>query len=1058
MKRRPLATAVLTAGLGLASFPALGQAQTPRELYEAALEQVATGDTEAALTQLRQIDPLQLPDNVRSDYYDLLTRLDPNAPATDAPAASSQPVADRLAAAADASPEEAAAIYSDVLDSADATEAEKATASARVAQVMRGQNPDLASARATIDEATADIQAGNYAAAKVKLESVRDSGLDLGYYEEQRIATRLRVIDQRMAVAETGSSTTGTTQQAALSEAQQARFDSLVSDADAAAEAGELDRALALYADALLIQDDEAVQSRLDEVNASLAEAASRGTAAPAEPSELDSFLEDLEIQKQAVLVRYDENLAASQRAANEGEYPAARDFANRAITELDNGRSLLSTAEYTSLRGSAATRLENIALREQNDADAAARDTARERERELAGERVRSERAKREEVNALLNRAVELQRQGDYDQARARVDEALFVDPNNAAAQLLEDVLRQDQILLNARDFENERTYQIAENSVANIEATIPYSDIVTYPDNWPQITTQRLEGLDDSGGESAANRAAQRLLEDTVIATVNFEGNRLVNVINFLANNTGANFFPNWNALEFAGVGQDTPITLNMNNVTAAQVLDFALKQASNDFDPIGYSVQDGVVVISTETALATTTDVRIYDIRDLLLPIYDNFSNAPEFDLSEALSDNTGGGGGGGGGGGIFGNDTQGQQGQQEQVRGQLVGDIISLIQDTVGDPFEWVNNGGDVSSVYELRGRLVIRSTGNNHGAIRKLLTDFREFRSIAISVEARILLVDESFLEEISVDLDVQWNDPGGNFGPISFAQDSISLAQRGVNSTPSTPEQFRLSTQAAGPQVIFEPPVGITDGTSAGIGGNTSGRGIDFGLSYLDDLQVNLLVQATQGNRRSISLTAPRVTFLNGTSAVVTVATQLAFVSDLTVVPDAAAFDPDIDVVNSGVVLAVEGAVSADRRYVTMNIWPSLSVVDAIRSIRFAAVATTGDGDGAVPVPIEGVIEAPEVSITQVRTQVSVPDRGTLMLGGQRLVGEIEIEAGVPVLSKIPFIKRFFTNNSTVKDERTLLILVRPTILLQSEEEERNFPGLTEDPTNYPTR
>ena len=83
---------------------------------------------------------------------------------------------------------------------------------------------------------------------------------------------------------------------------------------------------------------------------------------------------------------------------------------------------------------------------------------------------------------------------------------------------------------------------------------------------------------------------------------------------------------------------------------------------------------------------------------------------------------------------------------------------------------------------------------------------------------------------------------------------------------------------------------------------------------------------------------------------------------------------------------------------------------------------------------------------------------MSVPDRGTLMLGGQRLVGEIEIEAGVPVLSKIPFIKRFFTNNSTVKDERTLLILVRPTILLQSEEEERNFPGLTEDPTNYPTR
>jgi type II secretory pathway component GspD/PulD (secretin) len=51
----------------------------------------------------------------------------------------------------------------------------------------------------------------------------------------------------------------------------------------------------------------------------------------------------------------------------------------------------------------------------------------------------------------------------------------------------------------------------------------------------------------------------------------------------------------------------------------------------------------------------------------------------------------------------------------------------------------------------------------------------------------------------------------------------------------------------------------------------------------------------------------------------------------------------------------------------------------------------------------------------------------------------------------VPVLSKVPLINRFFTNNSTVQDSRTLLILVRPTIIIQSEEEENLFPGLNQD-------
>jgi type II secretory pathway component GspD/PulD (secretin) len=56
-------------------------------------------------------------------------------------------------------------------------------------------------------------------------------------------------------------------------------------------------------------------------------------------------------------------------------------------------------------------------------------------------------------------------------------------------------------------------------------------------------------------------------------------------------------------------------------------------------------------------------------------------------------------------------------------------------------------------------------------------------------------------------------------------------------------------------------------------------------------------------------------------------------------------------------------------------------------------------------------------------------------------LGGQRITAEVETEAGVPVLSKIPVVGRLFGNRSKVRDHKILLILVKPTIILQKERE-----------------
>ncbi|MGP1311083.1 MAG: hypothetical protein ACTS27_12885, partial [Phycisphaerales bacterium] len=147
---------------------------------------------------------------------------------------------------------------------------------------------------------------------------------------------------------------------------------------------------------------------------------------------------------------------------------------------------------------------------------------------------------------------------------------------------------------------------------------------------------------------------------------------------------------------------------------------------------------------------------------------------------------------------------------------------------------------------------------------------------------------------------------------------------------------------------------------------------------------------------------------------------------------------------------NTGVTLLLRGVVSSDRRYVTLSIDTRIAQLAAFRSFTVTAAVAGAGGDGGTggSATAEGEIALPEITISSIQTAATIPDQGTVLLGGQRIVTEEEVESGVPVLSKLPLLNRFFSNRIDVKEERTLLILLKPTILIQSEEEEKNFPGL----------
>jgi type II secretory pathway component GspD/PulD (secretin) len=185
------------------------------------------------------------------------------------------------------------------------------------------------------------------------------------------------------------------------------------------------------------------------------------------------------------------------------------------------------------------------------------------------------------------------------------------------------------------------------------------------------------------------------------------------------------------------------------------------------------------------------------------------------------------------------------------------------------------------------------------------------------------------------------------------------------------------------------------------------------------------------------------------LTFTNGQISNIYVATQTAFVSDLQpIVSDSAVgFDPTLATLNEGVVMLLEGTISADRRYVTLNVDVAISRLEGFQNRAVTAVA---GGQLVNSAETQSFIQAPTTTVTRVQTTVTVPDQGTILIGGQRLINEVESESGVPVLSKIPILNRFFSNRIQVKEEQTLIVLIKPTILIQNEEEERNFPGLAD--------
>jgi len=397
---------------------------------------------------------------------------------------------------------------------------------------------------------------------------------------------------------------------------------------------------------------------------------------------------------------------------------------------------------------------------------------------------------------------------------------------------------------------------------------------------------------------------------------------------------------------------------------------------------------------------------------------------------------------GGGGGGSGGGLFEEDPTAVD---EMTKEQIIEQITSAITETIA-PDSWADSTR--VGIRELHGQLIVTQTADNHRAILELVGQLREARALQVSIECRFIQVTTGFLNRVGVDMDFYFNmgsrlgSPGAPPNINPWTGEAIPFPGAiGNTNPPSTFDHFT--------------PIGVVQNGASWLSTLATGQAGDIGAtgtsavptalsiagSFLDDIQVNFLIEATQAEQTSRLLTAPRLTLFNGQRAYIAVAQVFAYIANYEPVvgENSAALRPIVGYIPTGSVLDVEATVSADRRYVTLTLRPQLAArIGTPRQLSFAV----GGGGGTTI----ATIELPEVSVQDIQTTVSVPDGGTLLLGGQKVAGETEKEIGAPLISKIPILNRAFTNRGKVRDERTVLILIKPKIIIQKEEEELAFP------------
>jgi len=614
--------------------------------------------------------------------------------------------------------------------------------------------------------------------------------------------------------------------------------------------------------------------------------------------------------------------------------------------------------------------------------------------------------------------------------------------------------------------------------------EAKTPFDDreplVFADARTWMDMSRPRLEWLKRQQTRlTPAEQEIQSSLKTKV--EVRFEGMPLSEVMDALGRMAGVNVYLDPEGLSAEGVTTEETVTINLTEpISLKSALNLILQPLR-----LSYVIQNEVLRITSEQATDSNVHPRVYNVADLVIPI-PNFIPGYNIGLPGAIHEaiNTAWhaqplgnmqslpltvASNGAQAGGMANASVLAQMGSNGMLPsvtsrspnpmgfspGSLGGatqadfdTLIDLITSTIA-PQTWDTVGGPGSiEGFPTNLSLVISQTQDVHEEIADLLDQLRRLQDLQVTIEVRYITLNDRFFERIGVDFDFEVDDNTSQISgqnPIVPDDTGPSMAF-GLDPTgqPTLDFDYTFDQASFGSAV---PQFGGFDAATAA----------NFGFAILSDIEVFFLLQAATGDDRTNVLQAPKVTLFNGQTGFVSDTSQRPFVTSvIPVVGDfAAAHQPVVVVLSEGTSLSVQAVVSPDRRFVRLTLIPFFSSIGDVDTFTFHGRTSSDSGTVAADPAnqassvtnnqqefTEGTtVQLPTFNFTTVSTTVSVPDGGTVLLGGIKRLSEGRNERGVPMLSKLPYINRLFKNVGIGRDTQSLMMMVTPRIIIQEEEE-----------------
>ncbi len=766
----------------------------------------------------------------------------------------------------------------------------------------------------------------------------------------------------------------------------------------------ELNRALSVDPDSV------AAKRRLADVRAL------QGTAPGETAALLGDAQQSYEVRVQQLRTEAEENVRRGERLLMRGDQAGAIAEARLA---LDHVRWAPVSLDWQGVDERAQ------ALLNKAEAERAGAEQARREEAERAAlEALRAEeQALRQRSEArlvqLIDQSIAAFDAEAYDESVALADRALREDPRNDQAMEIRDAafragrekVRSDYILLKRERF---KRWQQAIQGMR-----IPNTEIVTLPSEefWNGITDLRSQrqGLALEETEDPVDTQLREQLGRTRVPALLIEDEEdLGVVVGYLSTVTGLPLVVDPLATQ-AAFEAGAVFSFDLPNpLTVDRALNLITAAAGPD---VTWTVRLNAVLVTTRSKARGNLVLHSHDVQDLLFR-QTNFlaERLDRIRLIDELEDDDGGG--------PFG-------GRGETVTLLEPDALEELIRTNVA-PSSWADEEGGVITMLSA-GNMVIRNTREVQLQVQQFLQDMRRFNSSIITIDSKFLRIADNFIQEIGV----EWrgiDNPGTPFTDLddvtSGLEDNASLGLDNFGTGVGN------GNDAGPPSAGFfydDGEDGDFKGSTANIFGNALGNALStFGgmttqFSFLDDASVSVILRAIEKNQQIELVNNQTVSVSNTQQAFVSVINQRAYIQDFEV--EVAQFeaiaDPVINVLNEGVVLEVRPTIQHDRKYIRMELQPTVARVVALRDFATNLGGTVGS-------PVE--FQLPELEVQSVSTTAIVPDGGTILLGGLSRIRNVERRAEVPWLANIPLLGFFFKTEGYNDEKSSLMIMIRAAI------------------------